>query len=112
MSLQTFLTTVETDITSVVKVVEGDVEIALTAIWTAAKPLFMQAEPVIVQDVLAALQKFLTTAEASNDFAGIEQAFLQDLEAAGSELFGQAQGLGSTLLQVLIGLAKGALAKV
>ena len=111
MSLQTFLSTVETDITGALKVIEDDAEAALTFIWGAAKPLFTAAEPTVIKDVLTAVQSFLATASADitgNDFAGIEQAFLEDLETAGSSLFTVAQGLGSSLLQVLIALAKNA----
>lgn len=113
MSLQTFLSTVEADITGAFKVIETDAETALTDIWALAKPVFTAAEPTIVKDVLTAIQAFLSTAAADvtgNDFAGIEQAFLEDLEAAGNALFSTAQGLGSSLLQILIALAKNAVA--
>lgn len=113
MSLASFIATVETDIKEAVTWVEDETDAALAFIWTAAKPIFIAFEPTVIKDTLTALIDFLGRAEAdivNNDFAGIEQAFLMDLEAAGSALFNDAKGLGSTLLQVLIGLAKGKLA--
>lgn len=112
MSLQTFLATVEADIIAEVKVIEDDVDTALTDIWNFAKPVFTAFEPVVIRDTLTAVVNFLKAAEADvvgGNFADIEQAFLMALESAGSALFGDAQSLGSNLLQVLIGLAKGSL---
>jgi hypothetical protein len=110
MSIQTVVSTIETDLTNAFHTLEGDAETALTAIWNAAKPVFIAFEPTLVSAVLTALTAFLTTAKAdviAGDFGDIEQAFLEDLETTGSTLLGGAQSLGSNLLGVLIGLAKG-----
>jgi hypothetical protein len=112
-TFQDFLNTVETDISNAWHVVEEDTVAALQNVWSVGKSLFVQFEPTLVSDALAAITAFLPKAQAGGDLADLEQAFLEDLEAAGSTLFGQIQGLastsGSTLLQVLIALAKDAL---
>ena len=110
MTVKTFIATVEADVTSAFHTLEGEAETALTAIWSAARPVFLAFEPTLVNDTLTALTAFLAKAEAdvaAGDFGDIEQAFLEDLEAAGSSLFSGAKSLGSNLIGVLIGLAKG-----
>lgn len=112
MSIQTFLATVESDIVGEFKVIEGDTESALTAIWNVVKPAFLAFEPTVVQGVLGAISAFLTTVEQSllngGNLADLETALLNDLEAAGSTLLADAKSLGSDLLQALIGMAKAA----
>lgn len=110
MTIQTFLAAVESDFKEAEVVVEGAAETALNVIWGAAKPVFLAFEPTLVSDVLTAIKAFLAKAEAdvaSGDFGDITQAFLEDLEVGGSSLLSGAQSLGSNLLGVLVGLAKG-----
>lgn len=112
MSIQTFLATVEGDIVAEFKVIEGDTETALTAIWNVVKPAFLAFEPTVVQGVLGAISSFLATAEQSllngGNLADLQTALMNDLEAAGSTLLADAKSLGSDLLQGLIALAKAA----
>lgn len=112
MSIQTFLATVEADITRDVQWVEGKTETALTAIWEVVKPAFLAFEPTVVQGVLHGISIFLTTVETSllngGNLADLETALLNDLEAEGSALLEDAKALGSDILQALIGLAKAA----
>ena len=90
--------------------VETAADVALKTIWGLAQPIFVAVEPVVTAKVLSAIVDFLSKAEASvvnGDLAGIEQAFLMEAEKLGGDLLVVAQGLGSNLLQILIGLAKG-----
>lgn len=110
MSIQTFVATVEHDIVAGVEWVGDETGLALTAIWNAAKPVFVAFEPTLVHGVLTQAQTFLAAAEAdikAGDLADIEQAFLESLEGEKMELFNDAKTLGSNLLQILLGLAKG-----
>jgi len=107
--LQTFLDTIKTTITAAFHNIEDAVGMALHDIWNVAHPIFTSFEPTLVRDTLNALVEFLGTNEQhllSGDFADIEQAFLMWLESEKEVLFKDAQSLGSTLLHVLIGLAK------
>lgn len=108
MSLQTFIQTVETDLSSAVHWVEGEVDSAFTDIWNTVKPIFINFEPTLVQGVLGGIVAFLGTLSdlKGGTLADIETALLNDLEAAGSTLFADAQTLGSDIVQALIGLAK------
>lgn len=109
MSLSTFLATVEKDVMAVVHTVEADAETALTWLWDAAKPIFLAAEPQVMQQALQALIDFLGKADAAivgGTLEDIETAFLNELQVIGHEALADIQGLGSAVLQMLIGVAK------
>jgi hypothetical protein len=108
-ALQTFLDSVKTTITAAFHKVEDAVGLALNDIWNVAHPIFTSFSPVLVRDTLNALVEFLGANEqhlVNGDFADVEQAFLMWLELEKQTLFSDVQSLGSTLLHVLIGLAK------
>lgn len=109
MSLQTFLTTVETDIKDAVTWVEGETETALTAIWSACKPIFIAFEPTVVHAVLQEIVSFLGSAAPDVKAGGasyIAETFMATLRDTGHVLLADAETLGTDLLTVLAGLAK------
>lgn len=111
MSLQTFLTTVENDIKSEVKVLEGDAINALTFIWGVTKPIFTSFEPQLVQALMTELASFLGGAAddvKNGDASYIATVFLATLRDTGHTLLTIAESLGENLLTVLAGLAKNA----
>ena len=109
-----FLQTVEADVKAVATWAEAETQTALTFIWTVAKPVFTQFEPVLIQAVLGALSTFLASAAADVQ-AGtpsyIATVFKQTLIDTGQALLADVENLGDDLLTVLSGLAKTAAAK-
>ena len=108
-----FIQTVEADAKAIVNFAEAETQTALTWLWGEAKPIFVAAAPTVLQGLLQELTSFLTT--AATDIKGgtsddIETAFLNALAASGHALLADAQTIGSNVLQMLIGLAKGKLA--
>lgn len=111
MSLQTFVATIEKDIGEAVTWVEGETEQALTAVWGFAKPIFVSFEPTVVHAVLTELSTFLTAAAADvqqGQASYIATTFLATLRDTGHVLLADVEAMGTDLLTVLAGLAKGA----
>lgn len=110
MSLQTFLSTVEHDLEEGVEWVENETDQAATYIWKVAVPLFTGFDLTVVQTALAQIVSFMSTLAADlkgGTLADIETAFMNDLQATGSALLPAVKSLGSNLIQILIGLARG-----
>lgn len=68
------------------------------------EPLFGAAEAAIVQDLTVFIKGVLTQVQAGQDLATLEAAVLNALQAVGGQLLTVAKGLGSNVLQALIGL--------
>lgn len=68
------------------------------------QPLFGAAEAAALQDLVQFVTGVLTQVEKGQDLATLEAAVLNALQTAGSELQTLAKGLGSNVLQALIGL--------
>jgi hypothetical protein len=68
------------------------------------EPLFGAAEAAIVQDLTVFIKGVLTQVQAGQDLATLEASVLNALEAVGGQLLTVAKGLGSNVLQALIGL--------
>lgn len=110
-----FVAGIGKDITAGVQWVEGETKQALETVWGYAKPIFVQAEPVVVQGLLTELSSFLGSASddvKDGELSYIATTFLATLKDTGHVLAGDAENLGMDLLTVLAGLAKNAAAKV
>jgi hypothetical protein len=68
------------------------------------KPLFGAAEAAALQDLVVFVKGVLTQVQAGQDLATLEVAVLNALEAVGGQLAVIGKGLGSNVLQALIGL--------
>lgn len=75
------------------------------AILAFIRPLLASTEASALQDLITFIIAVLSQAKTAQDLPTWETAVLMGLESTGSELFGLAQGLGSNLLQALIGFA-------
>lgn len=86
----------------------ASVVVALSAdekqLLSLAKPLLSAAEASVLQDLVGFITGAVANASGSKTLDAWEAEVLNGLEVTGSELFTLAQGLGSNLLQVLIGL--------
>jgi hypothetical protein len=103
---KSFIQTVETDAAAIWNFATKEVETGAVTLWNLAKPLFAAVEPTVIADLRAAIEKVLAAADTTQSLDALETAVLNALEAAGGQLFTIAKGLGSNLLQVLIGLVK------
>lgn len=68
------------------------------------QPLFGAAEAAALQDLVVFVKGVLTQVQAGQDLASLESAVLNALEAVGGNLLSIGKGLGSNVLQALIGL--------
>jgi hypothetical protein len=79
------------------------------ALMALIRPLFGQAEAAALQSLVHFITGAVTAVGTSRTLADWESAILNGLGAAESELLPLARGLGSDLLQALIGLVLGRL---
>ncbi len=73
-------------------------------ILTLMKPLLVAAEATVVQDLMQFIRGVLTGAAGYSTLADWETAVMNGLEKVGGDLLTLAKGLGSNMLQALIGL--------
>lgn len=87
------------------------VKTAVVDIGELAVAAFKDVEAAVVNDLHAAATALFSggSINLNQSLADLEGALLMTLEHAGTELFAKAQGVGSTLLQILIGLVVHAL---
>lgn len=110
MSLQSFVSTVETDLKDAVQWGEEKVEQGISIVWGAAQTVFKGEVPAIAGQVLTSFETFIAT-EAGQltkgaDLPTIEGEFLDWIEGEVPTLLADAQSLGSDLLQSILGLAR------
>jgi len=79
---------------------------------TLAQPLFNAAESTAVTDLTGFMTTFIKTAEGAKSIQDWETAIMNELQSLGGDLFATAQGLGTNLVQALIGLVLQKLATV
>ena len=104
--MSNFIVTVEHDLEKAWGFIKGVVDEAAMVVWADFKPVLSAIEPVLYDDLKSFVVQALNAVGHGGDLATIEAALLNDLEATSGALFGQAKGLGSTLLQIIIGVVK------
>lgn len=100
------ITAIENDLTAAWTTVEHDAEKFGAILWGDVKPLLLAVEPQVYADLRAVVLGVLTAFGKGGSLSDIETALLNVLEAGGTALLGTAQGLGSNVLQLVIGLVK------
>lgn len=100
--------TIENDLVAAGKWLEGEFDLISHEVWSVVKTVFMTAEPVIVNGVVAALKDFLPTVGgeivAGTPLEVIEQNFVMWALKEGRIVLGDVEHLGSVLVQSLIAL--------
>ena len=101
-----FLQIIKNDI----KIAEHWIDAEAVKIWDLAKPLFQAVEQAGISELKVFIEGVLGTIadHKVKDLATLESAVLNSLAATRPALLAIAQGLGSNLLQVIIGLVKAA----
>lgn len=109
MSLQTFLSTVKTDIETWVDDVEDFTEAEASKDWALVKPVlaaFVSGR--IAAEVRDVMQRVITSLPTITDLAQLESAVLNAVESELPASLADLQALGSELLQAILGLMRAA----
>jgi len=104
-----FIQTIEHDLEAAGGWLEHEVEGAAEEVWSVVKTVFGAAEATVVNSVVSSAKVFLPTIEkavlSGTTLENLEQMFLQWGEGQGGNLIKDAETIGSTLVQSLLGLA-------
>jgi hypothetical protein len=100
--------TIESDVEAAAKWVKGEVSAGLSTLEQLCAPIIVKIEPQVLADLKAAILFILNGLSSGSvtDLPTLETTVLNALEALKSQLFTIAKGLGSNLLQIIIGLVQ------